>query len=159
MASRARIGSGLLRHRRSAAMAEFTRQEIEAAFQQKLALQEKDDWLGFGNTFTDDAVYVEHHEGTFVGRPRILEWLLPVMERCRGWTYPIDWVAIDGNRLIYRWRNRLPGPHPDGTHYEFAGISVTEYAGGGRWSYQEDVYNWEKALEVLKDWAQARKRQ
>ncbi|RMF25796.1 MAG: nuclear transport factor 2 family protein, partial [Deltaproteobacteria bacterium] len=32
-----------------------------------------------------------------------------------------------------------------------------EYAGDGLWSYQEDVYNWERALEVLGEWSAARK--
>jgi limonene-1,2-epoxide hydrolase len=139
-------------------MPQFSRDEVERAFAHRLAFQEQDDWEGFGNTFTDDAVYVEHHEGTFRGRDAILAWLLPVMARCKDWTYPIDWVAIDGNRLIYRWRNRLPGRRPDGSPYEFIGLSVAEYAGENRWSYQEDVYNWETAIEVLKEWAQSRKR-
>lgn len=133
-------------------MTAFSREEIEREFQRKVALQEKDDWKGFGETFTPDAVYVEHHEGTFVGRAKILAWLIPVMERCRGWTYPIDWVAIDGNRVIYRWLNRLPGKRPDGSYYEFAGMTATEYAGNGQWSYQEDVYNWEIGEKVIKDY-------
>jgi hypothetical protein len=139
-------------------MPEFGREEIRQAFDKRIALQERDDWAGFGNTFTEDAVYVEHHMGTFRGREAILDWLVPVMAQCKGWTYPIDWVAIDGNRLVYHWRNRLPGRRSDGTDYEFAGITVTEYAGEGRWSFQEDLYNWEKALEVLKEWAEARKK-
>lgn len=132
-----------------------SREEIERAFERKIALQEKDDWESFGQTFTEDPVYVEHHEGTFRGRAKILEWLIPVMARCEGWTYPIDWVAIDGNRVIYHWQNRLPGQRPDGSHYQFAGMSVTEYAGGGQWSFQEDIYNWERALEVLREWKAA----
>ena len=133
-------------------MTAFSREEIEREFQRKVALQEQDDWKGFGETFTPDALYVEHHEGTFVGRDKILAWLIPVMERCRGWTYPIDWVAIDGNRVIYRWLNRLPGKRPDGSYYEFAGVTVAEYAGGGQWSYQEDIYNWEIGEKVIKDY-------
>ena len=138
-------------------MAEFTREEIEQAFRDKIAIQERDDWAAFGDTFTDDAVYVEHHEGTFRGKENILAWLLPVMEFCKGWTYPIEWIAIDGNRVIYKWLNRLPGTRPDGGYYEFAGMSVTEYAGGGKWSYQEDLYNWETAEKVIKEWGEAQK--
>lgn len=136
-------------------MAEFTRAEVESAFKEKVAIQERDDWQAFGDTFTDNAVYVEHHEGTFRGRKAILDWLLPVMAQCKGWTYPIDWVAIDGNRVIYHWQNRLPGRRADGSYYQFAGVSITDYAGGGKWSFQEDIYNWESALEVLKEWKRA----
>ena len=133
-------------------MSEFSREEIEREFQRRIAMQERDDWKGFGETFTQNAVYVEHHEGTFEGREAILAWLIPVMDRCRGWTYPIDWVAIDGNRVIYHWKNRLPGKRPDGSFYEFAGLSVVEYAGNGQWSFQEDVYNWEIGEKVIQDY-------
>lgn len=133
-------------------MSEFSREEIEREFQRRIAMQERDDWKGFGETFTQNAVYVEHHEGTFEGREAILAWLIPVMDRCRGWTYPIDWVAIDGNRVIYHWKNRLPGKRPDGSFYEFAGLSVVEYAGNGQWSFQEDVYNWELGEKVIQDY-------
>lgn len=133
-------------------MSVFSREEIEREFQRRVAIQEKDDWKAFGETFTSDAVYVEHHEGTFKGRDKILAWLIPVMDRCRGWTYPIDWVAIDGTRVIYHWMNRLPGKRPDGAFYEWPGISVIQYAGDGQWSFQEDVYNWELGEKVIKDY-------
>jgi len=133
-------------------MSAFSREEIEREFQRRIAMQERDDWKGFGETFTQNALYVEHHEGTFEGREAILAWLLPVMDRCRGWTYPIDWVAIDGNRVIYHWKNRLPGKRPNGSFYEFPGLSVVEYAGNGRWSFQEDVYNWELGEKVIQDY-------
>ncbi len=138
-------------------MPTYEREEIERAFEHKIALQEKDDWEAFGQTFTEDAVYVEHHEGTFRGRDEILAWLIPVMARCKDWSYPIDWVAIDGNRVIYHWQNRLPGKRADGSPYQFAGVSIADYAGNGRWSFQEDIYNWERALEVLREWKAAQR--
>jgi hypothetical protein len=101
-------------------------------------LQDADDWDGFGKTFTEDAVYHEHHYGIFRGRKAILEWLVPVMEYCKGWTYPVEWVAIDGNRVVHKWMNRLPGKRADGSYFEFAGMTAMEYAGGGRFSFQED---------------------
>jgi hypothetical protein len=54
---------------------------------------------------------------------------------------------------VHKWLNRLPGQRADGSHYEFAGLTVMDYAGDGLFSYQEDVYNWEKALPILKQWA------
>ena len=69
-------------------MTVFSREEIEREFQRRVAIQEKDDWKAFGETFTSDAVYVEHHEGTFKGRDKILAWLVPVMDRCRGLDLP-----------------------------------------------------------------------
>ncbi len=136
-------------------VSEFSREEVEQAFRRRIAIQERDDWPAYVETFTDDAVYVEHHEGTFCGKEEIRAWLLPVMEQCKGWTYPLVWVAIDGARVVYKWLNRLPGRRSDGTYYEFAGMTALEYAGGGLWRHQEDVYNWERAVEVLREWRQA----
>ena len=133
-------------------MPQFSRQEIEAAFWKRMALQDADDWAGFGNTFTEDAVYLEHHYGTFRGRQRILEWLVPVMEHCKDWTFPVEWLCIDGNRTVHKWLNRLPGKRPDGTYYEFAGITVMEYAGNGLFSFQEDMYNRHETDKVLEEW-------
>jgi limonene-1,2-epoxide hydrolase len=136
-------------------MASFPRAEIEAAFERTIAVQTNDDWSGFVDFFTPGAVYVEHHLGTFRGRDAIRAWLLPAMAQCKGWTYPIEWVAIDGNRIVYKWLNRLPGKRADGTPYEFPGITIKLYAGEGRFDYQEDVYNWESALTVLKEFARS----
>jgi hypothetical protein len=139
-------------------MPEFSRSEVEQAWRHRMALQDSNDWEGFGNTFTADAVYVEHHYGVFRGREAILKWLVPVMEHCRDWTFPVEWVSIDGNRVVHKWWNRLPGTRPDGTFYEFAGITVMEYAGGGAFSFQEDVYNRHETDKVLAEWAAAQRR-
>ena len=104
-------------------MTTFSRAEIEREFQRTTRCSKrKTTGKHWGDTFTPDAVYVEHHEGTFVGRPKILAWLVPVMARCKGWVYPIEWIAIDGNRAIYKWLNRLPGKRADGSYYEFPGL-------------------------------------
>jgi len=33
--------------------------------------------------------------------------------------------------------------------YRFAVVTILHYAGGGQWSYEEDVYNGKEAEEVL----------
>ncbi|NQY90459.1 MAG: nuclear transport factor 2 family protein [Deltaproteobacteria bacterium] len=138
-------------------MTQFDREEVQAAFAARLEIQERDDWVAFADTFTGDAVYVEHHEGTFRGHAAIKEWLVPVMKLCEGWTYPNEWVVIEGNRVIYKWWNRLPGKRSDGSYYEFAGISVTEYAGDGKFNFQEDLYNWEETMAVMTQWSEDNK--
>src|SRR4029450_9622488 len=48
-------------------------------------------------------------------------------------------LADDGG-----WRkfwNALPGPRADGSHYQVPGLSVLEYAGDGKFSYEEDIMN------------------
>lgn len=135
----------------------FGRAEVEAAWRHRMALQDRDDWEAFGKTFTEDAVYVEHHCGTFAGRAQILAWLVPIMEQCKDWTYPIEWVSIDGNRVVHKWQNRLPGRRPDGSYYEFGGITVMVYAGNGAFSFQEDIYNARELEKVLQEWTAARR--
>jgi limonene-1,2-epoxide hydrolase len=132
-----------------------SRDEIHAAGKRGGALQDADDWAGFGNTFTEDAVYHEHHYGVFRGRTAILAWLVPVMEYCKGWSYPVEWVCIDGNRVVHKWMNRLPGQRADGSYYEFAGITAMEYAGNGQFSFQEDIYNRFETDKVIEEWKAA----
>ena len=139
-------------------MTQFSRAEVEGAWRRRMDLQDVDDWRGFGMTFTEDAVYWEHHYGVFRGRRAILAWLVPVMEPCKGWSFPVEWVNIDGNRVVHKWLNRLPGSRPDGTFYEFAGITVMEYAGNGTFSFQEDMYNRHETDRVLAEWEAAQKR-
>ena len=69
-----------------------------------------------------------------------------------GWDYPLDWSAIDGNRIIFRWLNRLPNIDNRAEPYQFAGVTVLEYAGNGKFSYQEDIYNMKECERVMKDW-------
>ncbi len=58
-----------------------------------MAQQDADDWAGFGLTFTEDAVYHEHHYGVFRGRQAILDWLVPVMLAMRvPWALPALWT-------------------------------------------------------------------
>jgi limonene-1,2-epoxide hydrolase len=136
-------------------MSGFSKDEILAAWKRRMDLQDADDWAGFGNTFTADAVYHEHHYGIFRGREKILAWLVPVMEYCKGWTYPVEWVCVDGNRVVHKWLNRLPGTRADGSFYEFAGFTAMEYAGNGQFSFQEDIYNRTETDAIIEEWKRA----
>jgi hypothetical protein len=134
-------------------MPTFSRDEIHAAWKRRMELQDADDWAGFGNTFTADAVYHEHHYGVFRGREKILAWLVPVMEYA-GWTY---------RRVgLHRRQPRRPqvdeppaGQRPDGSFYEFAGITAMEYAGNGQFSFQEDIYNRFETDKIIDEWKAA----
>ena len=136
-------------------MSTYSRDEIHAAWKRRMELQDADDWAGFGMTFTEDAVYHEHHYGVFRGRQPILAWRVPVMEYCKGWTYPVEWVVIEGHRVVHKWLNRLPGQRADGSFYEFAGITAMEYAGKGQFSFQEDIYNRFETDKIIEEWKAA----
>jgi ketosteroid isomerase-like protein len=136
-------------------MAGHAREEVLAAFARSRAAQDADDWDAYCDLFTEDAVYVEHHFGTFRGREAIRAWLVPVMKPLVGWSYPTEWCVVEGDRVVFLWHNRLPGRRPDGSWYEFSGITTMVYAGGGLFSSQEDVYNFEETRRVMKEWGEA----
>jgi len=136
-------------------MSDFAREEVLAAFDAFLVLQEADDWEATIGTFTPDGVYDECHAGRMVGHDAIRAWLLPAMEPCQGWTYPERWRAVEGSHIAYGWYNRLPGQRADGSFYEFMGTSLKVYAGDGLFSYHEDVYNMQACLDVIGEWQRA----
>ena len=45
------------------------------------------------------------------------------------------WVAIDGTRVVNKWRETLPGDPPEGATYHYDGISELRYAGSQHWDY------------------------
>jgi ketosteroid isomerase-like protein len=132
----------------------FTRDEIDAAFQDYIRLQAEQDWSGYCDIFTDDAVYVEHEMGTFEGRQAIHDWLVPTMEPLVGWEYPIQWYVIDedAGRAVCYWLNILPNVDGRTAPYQFAGVTILTYAGDAKWSRQEDIYNMKECEAVMADW-------
>jgi hypothetical protein len=71
------------------------------------------------------------------------------MQGLDDWRFPHFGSLIDGDEVILRWSNRLPGQREDGSHYECPGISYLTYAGDGRFSYEEDLMNMVHLMEVI----------
>jgi hypothetical protein len=61
-----------------------------------MEVQQAGDWSAYADLFTEEGVYVEHHFGNLRGREAIRSWLVPVMEPCEDWSFPVEWVVIDG---------------------------------------------------------------
>lgn len=59
----------------------------------------------------------------------------------KGWSFPINNIAVEGNQIITRWVNRGPGKRPDGSYYETEGVSFITYGGGGKFSSQTDLFD------------------
>lgn len=132
----------------------FDRAEIEATFQDYVRLQAAQDWSAYCDIFTDDALYIEHEMGTYHGRQAIHDWLVPTMEPLVGWEYPIQWHMIDEEvgRVVFYWLNILPNPDGRTEPYQFEGVSILDYAGGGKWSRQEDIYNMKECEAMMAEW-------
>jgi ketosteroid isomerase-like protein len=143
-------------------MSAHDRAEVQKAiekFKQANYEAERDgDWSRLAAFYTDDAVYtyVGLAAGGLVearGRDEIRKLVLQRdMETYRGWTYPFDWIAIDGDRVITKWWNRAPGTHPDGKRIQCPGMSVLEYAGDGRFKSQFDIFDRLSVKDVRDEW-------
>jgi len=141
-------------------MVKFSREEIQATmdrFVEANRMAERDgNWERLADFYAEDAVYVYAGlaAGGMVearGRDAIRRIVLARdMEDYRGWTFPHEWLVIDGDRIVTKWQNRGPGRRPDGTYYEAPGISVIEYAGDGKFKSQWDLYD-RLSVKAVKD--------
>jgi ketosteroid isomerase-like protein len=113
------------------------------------------DWVTWAAQFTPDARYLEHHYGAFEGRDAITEWITGVMQPFPSMEFPVEWHVVDGNRVVMLCQNRLPDPTGGDTVYEFPTLVHLHYAGGGQWSYEEDIYNPAEAPPVVAAWIAA----
>ncbi len=127
------------------------REEVAAAANRfadaNVRAEEERDWSPLADFYTDDAVY------TYVGltsnglvEARGKEEIRKIvmgrdMQDYEGWTFPFQWIVIDGNRVVTRWSNRAPERRPDGSVIECPGMSVLEYAGDGKFKSQFDLYD------------------
>jgi ketosteroid isomerase-like protein len=137
-------------------MAGHSRNEIEATHERYVATRgriEKGElgWDALAEYFTDDATFIDPAWGRVQGRERIRQFFVDSMAGLEGWTFPHLWRAIDGDRIVAGWKNRLPGRRPDGSHYEAQGVSILLYAGGGKFSYEEDLLNMVHVFELIEE--------
>ncbi len=73
------------------------------------------------------------------------------MAGLEGWSFPHEWEAVDGDRLVIGWQNRLPGQRRDGSYYQAPGVSRLIYAGGGKFSFEQDLLNMVHVFELMKE--------
>jgi uncharacterized protein (TIGR02246 family) len=141
-------------------MGRWSRQELEEAFQlyQETALRAgtSGDWRPWADLFTEDATWVEHHYGTMGGREAIYNTIQKTMSEPinRDMRYfPIEWYLIDEERgwVVCQVWNRMIDPG-DGSLHQESNITVLRYAGGMKWSYEEDAYNPVNFAKMVKGW-------
>jgi hypothetical protein len=128
------------------------RAEVEAAFREILAAGDAGDWDRWADLHTEDCVWVEHHYGTVVGREEIRRTITALMAPVPMMQFPVEWHVIDGNRVVYYPWQVFPDPTGGDGEYRFGCITVLEYAGGGQFSRQEDVYNPNEGETVVTRW-------
>jgi hypothetical protein len=138
----------------------FSRDELALAFVEfestvDRAAQTRN-WDPWVDQYTEDVVYVEHAAGTMHGREQVRPWIWETMETFPGsymTSFPSLWSVIDEDtgRIICELDNPMRDPG-DGTIISATNMSILTYAGDGRWSRQEDVYNPLRFVSAVVKW-------
>jgi hypothetical protein len=136
-------------------MPSFSRSEVESAYEHFVAVGDSGDWSAWADLHSVDGIWIEHHLGTFRGREAIRAAILKVMKPVPMMTFPVAWHAIEGNRVVYYPWQVMPDPQGGREEYRFGCVTILEYAGGGLWSSQEDLYNPREAEQLMKRWMAA----
>ena len=146
-------------------MGPYPRKEIEEAFAhyreaaaRAAASGQWDDWV---DLFTEDATYIEHHYGRYEGREAIRRWISDTMSAAVNkdmTAFPVRWYVIDEDRawVVCSVINRMADPG-DGSVHEADSWTRLEYAGDGRFSLEEDMYNPNEFAEMMTAWGAARR--
>ena len=146
-------------------MGKYPRQEIEDAFahyrETAARAAASGDWDEWAELFTEDATYVEHHYGRFEGRQAIRKWIGETMSTAINKdmnSFPVRWYVIDEDRgwVVCSVINRMADPG-DGTVHEADSWTRLDYAGDGRFSLEEDMYNPTEFAQMIASWTEARK--
>ena len=88
-------------------------------------------------------MFVDPAWGRIQGRDAIREFLVDSMTGIEAWTFPVDGVFVDGDEVVIKYRQVLPGGRQQ------SGYTTLLYAGGGRFRYEEDVLNMAHVMEDL----------
>lgn len=128
--------------------------EVAAAAANYRALREaiergEQSWPALADLFTEDAVYIDPAWGRIEGRDEIRAFMGESMTGLEDWTFPVEFIAIEGDQVVVKWTQELPGTKPDGTRWSQSGYSTLVYAGDGRFSYEEDLLNMAHVIEDI----------
>lgn len=130
------------------------RDEIEAAVERYLQIRSdaeegRGGWDALDEMFTDDATFIDPAWGRVTGIENLRMFWRESMAGLDDWRFPHLGTVVDGDQVVLRWTNRLPGRRADGSAYDVPGVSLMAYAGGGKFSHEEDVMNMVHLFEVI----------
>src|SRR5437016_3041974 len=125
----------------------YPRDEIEATVERYVETRKVIDaggatWSALAEYFTDDAVFIDPAWGRVEGIDEMKATVLgDAMVGLEEWKFPVEFYAINGDNVIIKWTQQLPGKRADGRPYEQSGVSTLVYAGNGKFRYEEDLLN------------------
>jgi len=141
-------------------MGKYSHDELEQAFRTYWRTGVVgEDWDAWADLFTEDALYVEHVLGSMHGREEIRQWIKPIMAQY-GELYTVyEWHMVDAalGRVVVYMHNRRDHPDGQGGVLDFPGITILDYAGGGKWSKEEDYWAGPAAAQMTEQYEAARK--
>ena len=113
-------------------------------------------WSRLADYFAVDAVY-QYTMGAgglrvARGRDKIRRLVMERdMEGFDGWTFPYEWVVIDGSRVMTKWWNQAPVSHEDGTPYRVIGVSCIELNNDLEIQTMHDCFDLAALLEMVRE--------
>lgn len=117
----------------------FTREEVEQHFHLWRDAIDERDLEAMASMLTTDVRGGNAQFGLHEGRDAVMHfardrWPESVPNRS-------VWHAIDGIRVVNKWRETLPGDPPAGKGhpYDYDGISEFLYAGSGQWNFMYGI--------------------
>jgi ketosteroid isomerase-like protein len=126
------------------------RATVDAYIALRARIEEGDaTWIDLADFFTDDAVYIDPAWGRIQGIEEIRAFLADSMRGLEDWRFPMRFAAIEGDDVVTVWTQLLPGRRDDEQPYQQTGVSILRYAGGGKFSSEEDLLNMVHVLEDL----------
>ena len=133
-------------------MKTFSRDEVEQHFRVWRRAIDVRDLDAMAQMLTPDALGGNAQFGIHQGRDAIIQF-----SRDR-WPESVPnrsvWHAIDGDRVVNKWRETLPGEPPDGLEdgYDYDGISEFIYAGQNQWSFMYGIPDVTGLMRVHSRW-------
>ena len=132
-----------------------SRDEVESTIKRYLAVRDGIDagrgtWADLAQFFTDDAVFIDPAWGRVEGIDEMKRTVFgDAMIGLEEWKFPTDFYMIDGDTVVVKWREVLPGTRADGSAFAQSGYSTLVYAGDGKFCYEEDLLNMTHVFEDI----------
>ena len=134
-----------------------SRDEVQAAIDRYLAVRDginagNGTWRDLAQFFTEDAVFIDPAWGRVEGLDEMKATVFgEAMVGLEEWKFPTDFYMIDGDTVVVKWRQVLPGMRADGSAFAQSGYSTLVYAGDGKFCYEEDLLNMTHLFEDIKE--------
>ena len=133
-----------------------SRDEVQAAIDRYIAVRDQINagngtWRDLAQFFTNDAVFIDPAWGRVEGIEEMKATVFgEAMVGLEEWSFPTEFCVIDGDNVVVKWFQVLPGNRADGSKYVQSGYSTLVYAGDGKFCYEEDLLNMVHVFEDMK---------